>query len=184
MKETWRWCKGFENFYMVSSYGRVKSVDCEIMRKDGKPLSIKGKILKANPNKRGYKRVTLRKNKKPCWRSVHRLVAEVFLDPPDGEIGSYANQYVINHKDGNKLNNHVDNLEYITNLENIKHARINGFLTVIGTKNGRSKVNDKKVKQIRKEYSNGSNQVTLAKKYGIDQTNISRIVRGDTWSHV
>lgn len=96
MQEVWKDIKGCEGFYQVSNLGRIKN---------------KNKILKGWITKYGYKRVSL-KNKRYL---VHRLVAEAFLDHP-------KNLTQVNHKDGNKLNNCVSNLEWCTPSENMQHA--------------------------------------------------------------
>mgnify|MGYP003109194727 CR=1 FL=1 len=115
---------------------------------------------------------------------MHSLVAEAFLPRPPGILGSRRGEYNVNHKDGVKTNNHVDNLEYITGLENVLHARANKLLDVIGEGNGRAKVTEEMVKRIRVKYAAGARQVDLADEFGIDQTSISRIVRRETWVNV
>lgn len=94
MQEIWKDICGYEGIYQVSSFGNVKSVN----RK-------KQILLKLNKNKEGYYRVGLSKNKKRKWFSVHKLVAMAFLE-------NVENFPCINHKDENKLNNQVDNLEW------------------------------------------------------------------------
>lgn len=92
---------GYENIYMIDFYGTVFSIK-------------KGKILKQETT-RGYKRVTLSKNGKTKRYLVHRLVATVFLP-------NTLNKKYVNHKDGNKINNNVLNLEWVTASENEKHS--------------------------------------------------------------
>lgn len=97
--------------YQISNLGRVKSLDKTVncgLRNNNKRL-IKGKILKAPNNKEGYPTVVLSKNHKTKTISVHRLVAENFLT-------------VINHIDGNRENNNVDNLEFCDQRHNVKEA--------------------------------------------------------------
>ena len=184
MKETWKWCDGFKGFYKVSSLGRIKSIDRKFIRKNGRPLTIKGKLLKTLPNHRGYPRVSLCKNGKSFWRSVHSLVARAFLTQPNGTIAAGRKNYCVNHKNGDKTNNTVENLEYVTNNQNLEHSRRTGLLDVTGEKNGRSQLIEENIVAIRKEYNQGLTQMQLAKKYGINQTNISRIIRRKTWSHI
>lgn len=103
MKEIWRDIKGYEGLYKVSNYGRIKSLE----RKDCLGRSKKEKILKLSEDKDGYLLITLHKNKKVKTFKVHRLVAETFVPNPN-------NYPIINHKDENKINNHVSNLEWCT----------------------------------------------------------------------
>lgn len=182
--EEWRPIEGFEGCYEVSSEGRVRSLSRTIIRRDGKPLTLHGMVLDAKPNSRGYPRVTLSAQGHPAWRTVHSLVAAAFLPLPPGPIGSGIDEYTVNHKDGDKTNNRVINLEYVTGANNVLHAREAGLLDVRGSKNGRAKVTPELVREIRGLYAQGARQVDLAEMFGIDQTNISRIVRRASWAEV
>lgn len=103
--ETWKEIDGFNGRYMVSNIGRVKSL-----------LGKTPKILKTGINTAGYQMLVLRKDNKNHVRMIHRLVAKAFIPLIPGK------DYV-NHKDGNKLNNHFSNLEWMTHLENVQHAK-------------------------------------------------------------
>lgn len=103
--EQWKPIKDFENLYEVSNQGNVRSAFRE---------GTKGGLLKVFSDKRYYK-VHLYKNGKQYQPYVHRLVAAAFLDKVDGKTE-------INHKNGNKLDNRVDNLEWCSRSENIQHA--------------------------------------------------------------
>ena len=103
-KEIWKPIKGYEGLYMVSNWGRVKSI------KFGKE-----RILKPVTNSSGYLLVGLYKNNIEKKYSVHRLVAEAFIPNP-------YNLPQLNHRDENKLNNNVDNLEWCTNEYNINYG--------------------------------------------------------------
>lgn len=105
MEEIWKDIEGFEGLYQVSNLGRIKSFH----------KRIEGKIIKLAPDKDGYCLVGLHKNKRTCRRRVHRLVAQTF-------IPNHQNLPQVNHIDGNKQNNRVDNLEWCTNQENIIHS--------------------------------------------------------------
>ena len=107
MEEIWKDKKDYEGHYQVSNFGRVKSI------KFGKEI-----ILKQHINKGGYYYVCLLKNGKHKNYYVHRLVAEAFIDNPD-------NLPQVNHKDENKTNNSVDNLERCTNEYNHNYGTIN-----------------------------------------------------------
>jgi len=107
MKEIWRDITGYEGKYQISSDGRVKSMN----------YNHKGraKILKPTINNTGYKKVNLYNNGKAKIVFVHRLVAEAFIPNPN-------NMPVVNHKDENKLNNQVDNLEWCTIGYNVTYG--------------------------------------------------------------
>jgi hypothetical protein len=116
MSEIWKDVVGFEGIYEVSNHGRIRSKEGKVThsKKHGKRV-WKSRILKdKTPNGREY-RVTLWKDKKPYTRLAHRVVAEAFLPKVEGKNS-------INHKDGNPKNNHVENLEWCTHLENNRHA--------------------------------------------------------------
>ena len=98
--ELWRNIKGYEGLYQISNYGNIKNL-------------VTNKILKAQ--KQRYCKAYLYKNKQRKCYGVHRLVAEAF-------IPNMANKPEINHIDGNKLNNNVSNLEWVTRKENEQHA--------------------------------------------------------------
>lgn len=124
-EEIWRPVVGYEGLYEVSSYGRVRSLD----RYDSRNRFRKGRILKLSDNGRGYLIVGLHSNNKVKNFLVHRLVAEAFLPNPE-------NLTEVNHKDEDKSNNCVDNLEWCNRNYNINYgtAKIRGRETAI--KNG------------------------------------------------
>ena len=110
MQEIWKDVKGYEGLYQISNLGRVRSfIKC-------KAHPNVPRIMKLHPNRKGYLKCHLF-NK---LVSVHRLVAEAF-------ISNFENKPQVNHKDGNKQNNCVDNLEWATNSENQIHANANGL---------------------------------------------------------
>lgn len=97
--EIWKDIKGYEGRYQVSNYGNVKSLNHN--------RTVKEQLLKQNIDKHSYHKIHLWLYGKPKWFLIHRLVAEAFIPNPD-------NLPCINHKDENKHNNHVDNLEWCT----------------------------------------------------------------------
>jgi len=120
----WKDVVGYEGLYEVSDSGEVRSRDRYIKTdiRHVKSRLIKGKILFQNLKSNGYKTVDLSKEGKVKTTSVHRIVAEAFLSNPDG-------LHFVNHKDSNRSNNAVDNLEWVTSSENRKHGITNGFVT-------------------------------------------------------
>lgn len=107
MEEEWRDVAGYEGLYQISNFGRVKSLP-----RNG--ATNKPKILRPNIKKTGYIHYVLRKNNAPKTFSAHRLVANAFISNPN-------NLPQVNHINGDKANNSVDNLEWCTQLENIRH---------------------------------------------------------------
>lgn len=127
----WKPIKNYEGLYEVSNTGLVRSVD----RIDCVGKRQKGKILRLN-NTEKYLRVVLCKDGTPKTFYIHRLVAITF-------ISNEENYKCVNHKDGNKLNNNVENLEWCTYSHNMKHAFSNGL-----AKPWNKKLFDKDIKRI------------------------------------
>ena len=96
---------GYEGLYQITSDGKVYSL-------------YSHRYIKTHITKCGYERIKLYKNHKSCQYDVHRLVAEAFIPNND-------NKEQVNHIDGNKLNNYLSNLEWVTAEENIEHAKTN-----------------------------------------------------------
>lgn len=116
--EVWKRVAGFETHYMVSSYGRVKSLKKRVYVNNGKckySYLRKEYVMKPVKTNVGYPQVTLHKNGCTRLTHIHRLVAEVFIPNP-------KKTPQVNHKDGNKQNNNVENLEWVTAQENSLHA--------------------------------------------------------------
>ena len=119
--EEWRPIAGFENFYEVSDCGRVRSLDRIVMRRNGAPKTISGRILTPYPvATKGYQTVSLYDRGRRSPRSIHGLVLEAFVGPrPSGMVGC--------HNDGDVENNHLGNLRWDSQGENnqdtIRHGR-------------------------------------------------------------
>lgn len=123
MQEIWKDIPDYEGLYMVSNLGRVKSL----------PKHYHNEIILKNKNtKDGYFETALRKNNKTKWIRTHRLVAIAF-------IPNLENKEQVNHKDGNKRNNNVNNLEWCTLQENKEHAIRTGLQDFVGEKNPKAK---------------------------------------------
>lgn len=114
--ETWKEIPGFEGHYEVSSMGTVRSIGRVVPNSEKGVRFSKAKTLRSSPTTRSdYLYVKLWKHNKMYQMSVHRAVALAFIPNPE-------NKPQVNHIDGNKLNNHVNNLEWVTVSENHKHA--------------------------------------------------------------
>ncbi len=142
--EEWKQVVGYENSYLVSNMGRIKSVK-RIKVSRGLPYEHPEKII--SPSGKKYKTACLFKMGSRKYLLVHRLVAEAFIPNPD-------NKAEVNHKDGNKTNNLLTNLEWCTRLENQKHAEDTGLRNLKGGNHPRSKkigmysMNDSLIKQF------------------------------------
>lgn len=112
--EIWRDVVGYEGYYQVSNFGRVKSVTRQVSNHTGM-VTLHPHILKVKLDFKGYARVYLSKNAQDKYVGIHRLVAMSFIPNID-------NKPQVNHIDGNKTNNNVNNLEWCTNRENAIHA--------------------------------------------------------------
>lgn len=172
MSEIWKDIEGYEGLYQVSNLGRVKSLD----RIDCRGQHREPKFMKARPTKQGYLRVGLWKNGKVKTVSIHRLVAEAFI----------SKNFTVNHKDGNKSNNTVDNLEWMTQKENNIHAYETGLKSQ-GEQWFNSKFSKEQVIEIRKNYIPFSEEYgknALAKKYNVAPSTIYNIVTKKTYKNV
>lgn len=114
MKEIWKDIKGYEGIYKVSNFGRIKSL--YIVSNLYKKKFYKERILKPKKGKDNCLRIELWKNKKHKTILVHRLVATTFLE------NLIDTNMTVNHKDGNRLNNKVDNLEWLSRGDNIRYG--------------------------------------------------------------
>lgn len=120
-EEIWKDLIEFPEDYQVSSLGRVRSKTRSKLRSDGRFQTFNSRLLTFELHKTYCYRVRLCVDNCKYSRSVHRLVAEAFLDNPE-------NKPEVNHKDGNRLNNNITNLEWVTKDENMKHAVDTGLI--------------------------------------------------------
>lgn len=127
--EIWKDIKGYEGYYQVSNQGRVKSLN-RTVSKNYNPRRIRERILKVRPDKDGYLCVTLSVDNVKKGFPVHRLVAMTFIPNPE-------NKRTVNHIDGDKTNNCVENLEWATDLEQTVHGIRLGIINPHHTKNRR-----------------------------------------------
>lgn len=179
VEEIWKDIKGLEGYYQVSNYGRVRSLDSFCIMKNGRPRRKKGKILKlgfSGAKGKQYLKVGFGTKMKP--KTVHRIVAETFLYRKSKDM-------VVDHINRDRFDNRIENLEWVTVLENCRRQRhTRGF--------ERSKIlTEKDVTYIKYEYhklcESGNKRgalVKLSKGFGVNKTTIFDMVNGKTWKHV
>jgi hypothetical protein len=167
--ETWKDIAGYEGLYQVSNMGNVKTMS-RLHRID-RPYVKQERLLNPPTNSVGYKQVALYRDKKGVIQSVHKLVATVFLErKPEHQV--------INHIDGNKLNNHVDNLEWCTYGHNQAHAIRTGLIRIYrGESHYASKVSDAQRLEIYNLCKSGVAQRKVGAMFGIGQQAVSKIVQ-------
>lgn len=174
IEEIWKDIDGFEGLYKVSNLGQIKS-----LQRVHVPID---RILRARfrANGKGYGGVQLAKiGQKDNSQQVHRLVAIAFIPNPE-------NKRCVNHKDGDKHNNTVPNLEWVTYKENMIHAVKTGLFVVTseqrrGTNNGRAKISEDQVREIR---ISNKTFVALGKQFNLNRQTISSIKKHKLWKHV
>lgn len=165
MKEVWKPCH-ISDKYMISDLGNVKNIKS-------------GLILKQYAKPDGYKviRITIEGKKKVC--SVHRLILFTF------KPNEYFDGAIVNHKDCNKLNNSLDNLEWCSYKENAEHSvRNNLWIPLTGSNNGYSKLTEEQVLKIRDLFLEYKNYSKIAREYNVSMNNIKSIVLRKTWTHI
>ena len=158
MKEEWKPVKGYEGIYAVSNYGNVYSIRSE-------------RILIPIKTRAGYLRVHLSVGGDCKSRFVHRLVAQAFIPNPDGKP-------TVNHSDGNKFNNCIDNLVWATHKENNEHA-YNSGLKRLGENNAQAKLTNEQAREVLENCILGDinfGAKAFAKKFGVTQRVILNII--------
>lgn len=171
--ENWKPVIGYETHYEVSDAGNVRRI---VGGTSAKP----GHVLKPGTMTVGYLFVVLCMHGVPKAHSIHRLVAAAFIGPcPDG--------YQVNHKDGARQNNKLANLEYVTRSQNIRHGLKNlprKHTSLRGTLVPNAKLDETKVRAIKKRLAAGESQKSIADSYGVVRPVIWGIAKGRGWKWV
>lgn len=173
MQEIWKDIVDYEGRYQISNLGNVKSLP-----KINGLYIRKEKILTPKKKKTGYLFVALSKDKDIKYFHIHRLVAQHFLP--------LSEKIFVNHKDGNKSNNHVSNLEWVTGLENIKHAWENDLMkSHLAEKHFNAILNNEQVRKIKLLLSNGElTQLEISKIFNITEKHLNKIATGRIWKSI
>jgi len=181
MLEEWRDVVGYEDFYQVSSYGKVRSLD-RVIARTARGVSSNytkpGALMSQSKKGSFYMRVCLSKESKSNKHYVHRLVAQAFKDNPHSLP-------CVNHLDGDKMNNNKDNLKWCTHAENNQHAKDLGLHNVHGEGCHLSKLTSIDVLDICDKLDNKDmTYKEIANHYSITPENVSYIDKGKTWKAV
>ena len=175
--ESWKDIPGWEGFYQASTLGRIKSIS----RLNSRGERIKTKIRKQENDRRGYPQIILCRNGKSKNYKTHQLIAAAFLPNP-------KNKLQVNHLNGIKNDNCIENLEWNTNLENMRHSWETGIKTSInfsGEKNGESKLKNEDVIRIRELWKTGEyTKRAISKMFPVTESTIGRILNGQYWKRL
>ncbi len=168
--EEWREIPGYDGAYEVSNLGRVAT------HVAGRFRSV-NRIMNPGLKGNGYLKVSLGGRSAHKNHYIHRLVLQAFCPDSNGKPD-------VNHKDGNKLNNRLENLEWVSRSENMQHAMRIGLWSSVGTNNPQAILTPSNVKAIRQYLSEGKRYAELAKLFGVCRGVIGNINNGKSWRHV
>lgn len=175
-EEIWKDIEGWEGLYQISTLGRIKTLPRTVKAGSKNKLrTTKKRILKGHINYRGYAQTTLLDGKRKQRIAVHRLVGFAFIPQIKGKD-------FINHKNGIKADNRLENLEWVTAQENKDHSIANGFEKAnFGENHGRAKLTEKNVIHIK---TSNESSAALGKKYGVSTCHIRNIRNCKAWTHI
>ena len=175
--EEWKDIEGYEGYYQISSHGRVRSVNRYVRHPSGKQAQKRGRIFR-----NGWKNKSLiaglTKEGKSRGFLIYRLVAKAFIPNPD-------NKPEVNHIDGNRMNNHISNLEWSTRSENEKHAYDTGlYISRKGNEHPMSKLSETDINRMKNLLSEGKSKKDISKVFNVSYSHVCKIFKGTTWKHL
>ena len=175
MQETWVAIEGMEGAYEVSDLGRVRSLDRVVRHCLGGDSLRRGRILKQSCGKNGYPSVSLSASSEERTHKVHRLVATHFLPARSPDLPE------VNHKDFDRTNNAVSNLEWIDREGNVRHARVGGRCKATTNPKRAKKLTLNAVASIRADRIAGATLAVIGLKHGVSGSTVGKVVRGERW---
>lgn len=172
--EQWRSVPGFEGWYEVSDAGRVRSLPRRAIHRKS-TIAVAGRIMVPVPQTRGgYLAVIICRNGQMKRERIHRLVAAAFIGPcPPG--------LQVNHIDGNSTNNRPANLEYVTPLENSRHAAEVLDRFPRGESHYHAKLTIAKITEAKALYASGLTCQRIADRFGVNRRTIGRAIAGESY---
>ena len=174
MSDRWKDIYGFEGRYQVDSFGNVRSLDADIIKKNGIQMRVKGRTITPCDNGNGYKVVYLSCRNRRTPKYIHRLVLEAFSPVSD------MNVLEGNHINGDKADNKLENLEWATSSQNKLHA-YKTKLRPTGETHPQAKLSDADVAYIRANYTPHHptlNTTALSERFGISKAQVHMIANG------
>lgn len=180
-EEIWKDVVGCEGYYQVSNLGRIKSLDRQIVNRLGVVTNFSSKIMYLKAGKFGYIIANINTSGYKRQVKAHRLVAMAFIPNP-------LNKPQVNHINGIKTDNRVENLEWCTASENRIHALKTGLANSSnGINQGNSKLTNEQVLKIRELALHGMNSIQIRKEIGIEnfcKSQICDIIKRKAWKHI
>ena len=163
---------GYDGRYFINEYGDVWSA------------FKKGLMSPQADETHPYPWVMLRENGKSRPRTVYRLMRLTWMPPAPGEVGVGRGKWCVNHKDGNKLNSHIDNLEWVTTSQNVQHAWDTGLNQgAIGENASNAGFTSDQVRQVRLRLLFGEKVKALSEEFSVDVAVMKKIRWGISWKH-